>query len=321
MLAGFNAFASETSVSYRAVINRDFPDPGVIGVGSMFYAYATNSGGTNVQLARSMDLANWESLPDALPQLPRWARAGHTWAPEVSQLPGRHDYHLYFVARDRASGRQCIGVASAAGPTGPFHSPAQEPLIAQIDAGGAIDPAVFIEDDGAAYLLWKNDGNAVGLKTWLHIQKLSADGFSLLGSPTPLICANLPWEGELIEAPTLVKHDGKYHLFYSANAYGCERYAIGYAVSDSLFGPYRKMTTPLLKSDGLHCGPGGQTLIRCAGRQTWLLYHSWDATRRFRAMHLARIDWREGRDEVPVVVPALRDELPHPERHTRRVGS
>jgi arabinan endo-1,5-alpha-L-arabinosidase len=315
---GFQSFASDPNLQTGAVIDRDFPDPGVIGIGSMFYAYATNSGGINIQLARSMDLANWERLPDAMPQLPAWARAGYTWAPEVCQLPGSSDYRLYFVARDRASGLQCIGVAAATGPSGPFHSPRsleKRPLVAQVDAGGSIDPCVFVEDDGTAYLLWKNDGNAVGLKTWIFIQKLAPDGLSLVGSPKPLLCADLSWEGNLIEAPTLLKQDGKYVLFYSANSYACERYAIGYAVSDSLFGPYQKSTTPLLKSDGVHCGPGGQTLIRSNDGRTWLLYHSWDASGRYRAMHVARIEWTHGR---PVVVPARLDELPHPERNARR---
>ena len=56
-------------------------------------------------------------------------------------------------------------------------------------------------------------------------------------------------EGVLVEAPTLWKHDGKYYLFYSANAYNNPRYAMGYAVSDNLLGPYRKAPQPLLKTD------------------------------------------------------------------------
>ena len=52
-------------------------------------------------------------------------------------------------------------------------------------------------------------------------------------APTRLIRGDLPWEGRLVEAPTLLKRDGRYHLFYSANEYGGTAYAIGWAVAFS----------------------------------------------------------------------------------------
>ena len=49
------------------VIQSDFPDPSILQVGSLFYAYATNAFGKHVQVARSDDLVRWEPLPDARP--------------------------------------------------------------------------------------------------------------------------------------------------------------------------------------------------------------------------------------------------------------
>jgi arabinan endo-1,5-alpha-L-arabinosidase len=236
-----------------------------------------------------------------MPKLPPWARAGKTWAPDVAFFASSQRYNLYFAARDRASNRQCIGVATSDRPEGPFASNANRPVIAQIDHGGAIDPFVFHDDDGSHYLLWKNDGNAIGRRTWISIQKLSADGTSLESEPRQLLTTDQAWEGTLVEAPTLVKRGSKFYLFYSANDYGCERYGIGYAVSDSLLGPYTKpQSEPLMKSAPGVCGPGGQTIIEI-GEETWLLYHSWNATRKHRAMHLARTTWEGDR---PVVVPS-----------------
>jgi len=37
------------------------------------------------------------------------------------------------------------------------------------------------------YLLWKNDGNAIGKPTYIYLQRLSADGMSLAGNAVPLI--------------------------------------------------------------------------------------------------------------------------------------
>ena len=120
-----------------------------------------------------------------------------------------------------------------------------EPFICQTDQGGSIDPSTFVDSDGQRYVLWKNDGNSSGYQVWLHIQKLSADGLTLEGEPLRLLSVDQRWEGNLVEAPTLWQQDGKYYLFYSANAYNDRRYATGYAVADDIFGPYVKEEEPL----------------------------------------------------------------------------
>ena len=48
----------------------------------------------------------------------------------------------------------------------------------------------------------------------------------------------------MVEAPFIWSRNGKYYLFYSANSYEDGRYALGYAVSDSLEGPYTKARGP-----------------------------------------------------------------------------
>lgn len=180
-------------------------------------------------------------------------------------------------ARDRAHETQAIGVASASSPEGPFVSKADAPLILQADLGGVIDPSCFIDGDGRRYLVWKNDGNSRGVDTWLWIQRLSADGLTLEGQPTRLIKQDQPWEGSLVEAPTLWKHGGKYYLFYSANGYaGCD-YAIGYAVSDSLLGPYTKPRAVAWQASTADvCGPGGEDIVVAADGRTWMVYHAWE---------------------------------------------
>ena len=46
----------------------------------------------------------------------------------------------------------------------------------------------------------------------------------------------MDWEGGVVEAPFMWKHDGRYYLFYSGNGYGGDKYAVGFATSTSLFG-------------------------------------------------------------------------------------
>jgi GH43 family beta-xylosidase len=283
-----NADGTLPPVFANPVIDRDFPDPDVLRVGDVFYAYATNSAGVNVQTARSRDLVHWESLGDAMPSLPPWAREGRTWAPDVAAVPG--GFVLYFTAWHAASGRQCIGVAAATAPEGPFR-PQAAPLICPLAAGGAIDPGSFVDIDGARYLVWKNDGNCCGVATVIYVQRLSGDGLALASAPTALLTADRDWEGGIVEAPTLWRENGRYHLFYSANGYGGGGYAMGHAVADSLFGPFRKDVDPWMRSGPSVVGPGGQDLVRAGDGATWLVYHTWSQTAPYREMDLGRLTW------------------------------
>ncbi len=284
------------------VLNHDFPDPDVLCIDQVYYAYATNSGGINVQAAQSRDLVHWTLLPEILPERPRWAASefGWTWAPNVMPTDHGTGYVMYFsnrLARDIKGRSHCmgIGVAESNRPEGPF-IPQNEILICQIEEGGSIDLASFIDDDGSRYLVWKNDGNSCNMQTWIFIQQVAADGMTRLGRPRRLITADQPWEGCLVEAPTLWKHDGLYYLFYSANYFMGPEYGIGYAVAEAPLGPYRKARRPLLTTrhhEGL-TGPGGQDLVRTPDGKTWMLFHAW-GEQNCRVLHLAEVIWECGR--------------------------
>lgn len=298
------------------VLDQDFPDPDVLKVGDTYYAYATNinTGGANIHAAKSKDLVNWEIIPDVLPRLPSWAVQdyGWVWAPEVNIPPSGNGYIMYFVDRFAIGkdGTQCIGVATAASPEGPFEPDDKGPLICQVDQGGSIDPSIFVDEDGKRYILWKNDGNSGGGQTWIYIQEISDDGLTLLGEPTRLITADQIWEGVLVEAPTLWKHAGKYYLFYSANAYNDQRYAVGYAAAFTISGPYTKPKDPLIKTNlaaGL-VGPGGQDIVIGPHGGEWVLIHGWSPDG-YRRLYLYPLTWQDGK---PVVKIEGKNPLPMP---------
>jgi hypothetical protein len=169
------------------------------------------------------------------------------------------------------------------------------PLVAQTNLGGSIDPSVFTDSDGARYLLWKNDGNAVGQDTSIYIQRLAPDGLSLIGSArVPLIKQDQPWEGSVVEAPALWKEDGRYFLFYSANNYASSSYATGYAVAESLLGPYVKAAGPLAESENGVIGPGGEEIVVGPDGNTWMLYHSWQQNFSYRSLSVDLLNWVNG---------------------------
>ncbi|GHH71575.1 hypothetical protein GCM10018793_06990 [Streptomyces sulfonofaciens] len=283
------------------VLDRDFPDPDVVKVGGTYHAYATNGDGKNIRHATSTDLVHWSvAAADALPAVGSWAlpQASLVWAPDV--FDNGSGLTMYYTARDRASDKQCIGAAKAASPDGPFTPVGDGPLVCPAADGGAIDPSSYTED-GQRYLLWKNDGNCCGLDTWLHIQPVGRDGTSTTGAAVRLIRQDRPFEGNVIEAPTLVKRDGHYVLIYSAGSYAGDGYATGYAVSAGLTGPYTKAAAPLMTTDsfaGTVRGPGGQDVVTGPDGRDRIVFHGWDPAYRYRALYVADLGWANG---YPVV--------------------
>jgi arabinan endo-1,5-alpha-L-arabinosidase len=301
------------------VIDDNFADPDILVVKGVYYAYATNNEGQNVQLRTSRDLKHWTRHPDVAPVLGDWvgpcsfAPGGPTdncvWAPRVEKVAG--GYALYYTARDATSPRQCIGVATSTSPLGPFKPVGSEPLVCPngengtTDLGGAIDAGTYSEN-GQQYLLWKADGNCCEGKTAIiYLQKMSADGRTLTGPPVELIRRDQPYEGNVVEAPTLLKRHGTYYLFYSANDFFGANYRTAYATSSTLEGPYTKAKTELMTTDRFQervRGPGGQAIFPNRDGSTSIAFHGWDPTYTYRAMYVSTLAWSA--DGVPSVTAA-----------------
>jgi beta-xylosidase len=255
------------------VYDGNFPDPTVVAGGQeTYWAFATNGNGSNVQTLTSKDLIRWEPGGDALPRLPDWSNPGKVWAPEVAR--SKAGYAIYYTTDVTSSHVQCIGVGLAAKLTGPYVDRSRKPLVCETDQGGSIDADAFAASDGKRYLYWKNDGNAIGADTYISVQQLDGTGTALVGKPKRLFKQDLPWEGRLVEAPLAWEENGKFHLFYSANAFDSYSYAIGHAVADSPLGPFTKSREPVLASNDVAAGPGHCALVRKDGK-VWMLYHAW----------------------------------------------
>ncbi|RGC69257.1 Extracellular endo-alpha-(1-_5)-L-arabinanase 1 precursor [Micromonospora sp. MW-13] len=292
--------ASAATTPAALVIGGDFPDPDVIKVGSTYYAYSTNNGFGNVPVATAASLGGpWTRRPDALPTLGAWADGGRTWAPDVSpRADGR--YLLYYTARSRAAGRQCIGVALASSPLGPFAPVGTGPLVCNGGEGGDIDASSFVDGTGLRYLLYKDDGNAVGQPTSLWLQRVAADGVTLQGARVELLRNDRPEEAGIVEAPVLTRVGARYVLFYSLGGYGGDGYQTSYATATSLTGPYTRAYRSLLTTasvDGAVRGPGGADVVREAGGDH-LVFHGWINNYTARGMYVAALGWA---GEYPVV--------------------
>jgi hypothetical protein len=163
------------------------------------------------------------------------------WAHQTIARNGK--FYMYVTVQGAG-----IGVLTADGPLGPFTDPLGKPLIGpQYDS---IDPTVFINDDGQAYLYWGNPN--------LWYVKLNEDMISLAGEITrdSLIRkeAGKPDPFHYQEAPWVWKREGR---CYNAYASTCCPEGIGYAMSDSPAGPWEYkgyIMPPDRRSSGNHPG-------------------------------------------------------------------
>ena len=229
-------------------------------------------------------------------------------------------YLLYYTAADVKRKAQCVGVAVATDPLGPFVDDRTDPIVCQTDKGGTIDADAFKDTDGKLYLYFKNDGNRIGQHTSIWGQPLSADGLSVTGQPVELIHGDEAWEQKLVEAPTMVRSPIGYELFFSAAFFGWNDnqeqspYGMGYATCASPLGPCTKSAdNPILHSfndreSGCVSGPGHQSIFT-VGNRSFMSFHAWQATKGCRNAHggrflyVAPIFWKDGK---PQLGPSLR---------------
>ncbi len=270
----------------------DFPDPSMLVVGDIYYAYATNSVAGNIQIVASNDLTHWTAVNNALPGLPSWASAHFTWAPSVARIGGTFD--MYYAVDPAGSTNECISVATAAQPQGPFVDGSSAPLECQNSLGGSIDPAAFVDSHGTPYLLWKSGGTGSS-KIWSQQLSPSGTSFAPGTSPTVVLTPDAAWEGGTVEAPDLVEAGGRYDLFFSGNDWNTGDYAVGAATCSGPLGPCTDSSSnPVLASDPGVSGPGGESVFADTSGSFHIAFHGWvPGAVRFpntRGLYIRRID-------------------------------
>ena len=206
--------------------------------------------------------------------LKNWTRQGYAlkkgdtigekwfWAPEVLEYRGR--FYMVYASEEH------IAIASADHPLGPFTQENKRWL----REGMAIDGSFFVDDDGAVYLYYvRLDG-----QNKIFVAKLK-DDLSEIEEEYPhcLICAEEPWETLdclIAEGPFTLKHKGLYYLTYSCNHTRCIDYAVGYAVSESPIGPFKKYDkNPILIRNGHLKGVGHHSFFRANDGTLYCAYH------------------------------------------------
>ena len=219
--------------------------------------------------------------------LPAWAAAGRRWAPENLESPADSNFTwrlCTFSVVEPHSGVHRVGWVMSHVSSQPLASSWADYAPTLFNLGntpaGEIDPHVFRDPaDGATYLLWKTDDNAVGVATTsilaqrIHVStghvELTGPRYVLLDSSGLWWAPSFVAGGSLIEAPELIYRGGWYYLFFSAGLYCEASYAEGVARSRHVLGPYSKLLVPVLSTgimsatwDGERfVGPGHASIV------------------------------------------------------------
>lgn len=205
----------------------------------------------------SPDLVTWTEHPVPLKVSDfAWAKAD-AWAGQVIERAGK--FYFYVTVEHGSIPGKSIGVAVADKPEGPFRDARGSAIITNNMTTDAtiswddIDPSVFIDDDGQAYLFWGN--------TVLHYAKLKENMTELDG---PIQTIKLP---HFTEAPWIHKHKGWYYLSY---AYQFPE-KTAYARSRSINGPWTYMG--ILNELAGNSNTNHQAIIEFKGKW-YFIYHN-----------------------------------------------
>lgn len=203
------------------------------------------------------DMVNWTEHPIPLNVKDfTWAK-DDAWASQVIERNGK--FYWYVAITHATIPGKAIGVAVSDSPTGPFKDARGSALITNDMTTEAkiswddIDPSVFIEDNGQAYLFWGN--------TTLHYVKLKNN---MIETDGPFQKIDLP---HFTEAPWIHKRNGWYYLSY---AYEFPE-KIAYAMSRSIEGPWQYKG--ILNEIAGNCNTNHQSIIEFKGKW-YFIYHN-----------------------------------------------
>ena len=255
------------------VSNNWYADPESRVYGGTVYMYVTNSlpyeEQLNIDVVMTKDLENYEVKRGILDMSTYRGAEKAIWAPTVVEKSGK--YYIIFAANDIHSeeeiGGLYIGVSSS--PEGPFvnvFGDGRSLLNSIFNRAQPIDAHLFKDDDGKIYLYYGGWGHMM-----VCLMNDTMDGFLPMEEPCFGGIAKELTPENYVEAPYVMKIDGKYHLMYSSGAWTNGTYCVKAAVSDDPCGKF-VYYGDVLKAAEIADGPGHNSAF-CFKGQWYVAYH------------------------------------------------
>lgn len=285
-------------------------DPSIAVLSDGYVSFATGVEGARdggqIRTKSSPDGVDWHETGAIPGGMPAWVTAEfgyppkNIWAPSITEHDGTH--YLYYSVSSFGRNTSVIGLMTnddlkAADPTAGWQDQGLVLRSVETDDFNAIDPFRIDSGDRA----WLTYGSY-----WQGIRLVEIDpatGMPLDGAETTFIASR---DGDAIEAPAILEHEGRFYLFVSFDAC-CRGVASTYRImvgrSDRIEGPYLDRDgkpmlegggTELLATTGNYIGPGGQEVFRRDGRP-WLAFHFYNRLQGGTPnLYLAPLEWEDG---------------------------
>lgn len=221
-------------------------------------------------LLKSTDMVHWTKIVAMDLTTFRWANA-NAWAGQMIRAQSGK-YYWYVPIQQASDGTMTIGVATADAPEGPWKDALGKALVNDAfemanegfktpsDTSFTIDPTVFIDDDGQAYLQYGGFGRLTTAK--LGADMISIDGKMVESSPRGYF-----------ESPYLIKRNGKYYEIYAA---GQNPATIDWATASSPMGPWTyggRILDALPRASGETDWPTNHAGVGLFAGQWYIAYH------------------------------------------------
>ena len=255
------------------VVNKWYADPESRVYGDTVYMYVTRSleyeKQINLDLATTKDLKNFETYEGILDISTYKGIEKAVWAPTVIDKKGK--YYIIFAANDIHSEEEIGGlyIGKSETPFGPFKNVFADgkPLLNSIyNNAQPIDAHLFKDEDGSVYLYYGGWGHLMVCK-----MNDTMDGFEPMPKPSFGEIARELTPKSYVEAPYVMKIDGKYHLMYSSGSWTNGTYCVKTAVSDNPCGDF-VYYGDILSATEIANGPGHNSAF-CYHGKWYVAYH------------------------------------------------
>jgi len=311
----FNCTPTKQNLQISNPLPVEFGDPYIMkGSDGVYYMIGTGGVRDGFKMYSSTNLNDWndegrifQGNTDS-----SWCIANF-WAPELYEHEG---IYMFYSAdwRKNPTGELenfRIGVAVADNPKGPYTDLYNRPIF---DPGYPVIDANILFENGRVYLYYsrccyknpveselsdwaRNKGMFDEIEeSWIYGVELKPDFSDVAGEPQLLLRppltmddAQTEWESRSVttgeinrrwtEGSYIFKKNDLYYMMYSANYFGGQNYAVGYATSESPLGPFTKAANnPVLQKNveqgGIVTGTGHNSVTWSPdGNQMLCVYH------------------------------------------------
>lgn len=251
---------------YTPILPGWYSDPSICtnGKGDYFLVTSTFTYFPGVPIFHSRDLVNWKqvghvlSRPSQLVNMERQHVSGGIFAPAISYNP--HNETYYMITTNVGAGNFYVKTKD---PFGEWSDPIRVPEV------GGIDPSIFFDDDGKAYVV--NNDDAPDFKAeydghrTIRVQEFDWKNDKMVGPRKIIVNKGVhPEEKPIwIEGPHMYKINGKYFLMDAEGGTSVNHSEVIFR-SDSPWGPFVPWKkNPILTQR--HLDPTRPNPITCAG--------------------------------------------------------